>query len=460
MHTKKISTRSKATIGMRWMRSLMDMEMFGYTPKNQPPRYYNTYEKLEQTHNRETFYSYKKNRTIPIKPQKITNYMFANHINRTHNLYYVNKHIKYGNMLINIDIDIKKSKGNGTKLGAQKFANDLKNVFGNNLYIEESTSGSSYHCYIFVNSEHYTYNETKKCLKRLENYLEYYKTKNNHNIELVEIKGHPGIVIYNENNKIDRIKFGQLAKVPFGINNQLKELINTPKITCTEILSSKFDVPEYEIEKEIIIKEIKGSITRKSITKEMLELLPIYANVFDSLFANNIEVYRNNNNPTKGKWILTRNHFAIFVLITKFVKTNNPNNTSTKRFEQLWKSLYKSGDVSLCFNKKIFLHIKKILNEIGFIHWTDHRYDYRPIYNGKGIASEWNTSNQFETLIQEHMYLKEGREEEASCGLHATTPHQKRTGPEARFQSTFYDFRQDAIRDLRRHIEMFVPMAC
>jgi hypothetical protein len=273
----------------------MDMEMFGYTPKNQPPRYYNTYEKLEQSHNKETFYSYKKNRNIPIKPQKITNYMFVNHINRTHNLYYINKHIKYGNMLINIDIDIKKSKGNGTKSGAQKFANDLKNIFGNNLYIEESTSGSSYHCYIFVNSEHYTYNETKKCLKRLETYLEYYKTKNNHNIELVEIKGHPGIVIYNENNKIDRIKFGQLAKVPFGINNKLKELINTTKITCTEILSNKFDTPEYEIEKEIITKEIKGSITKKSITKEMLSLLPIYANVFDSLFINKIEIYRNNN---------------------------------------------------------------------------------------------------------------------------------------------------------------------
>jgi hypothetical protein len=424
--------RSKTTPGTAWFKLFACQEQFGYVLRSQTPHYQNPTTAILDAHNFKSYFNHKKGRREYCRTRKITNYMFDNHNNRTHNLYYTNKFSRDGEMLIMIDIDVNKSLGEGSKEGAYAFAIHLRGIFGQQLYIEPSTSGNSFHCYLRIRNNIHYYKDVINALKHLEKFLTSESKKNNFDIELVELKGHPGIIIY-ENRTAKTVKFGQLAKVPFGLKDRLEELQKTSVVTIDEILSDKFKIKEEKLERKK-----SGSISGNFVKKVEIEKMKIYEEIFDSMFGDKIKIKRSEKTQKSQNWNVDKKYFAATVLIMRFIKANNPKNSSTKRFEEIWKALYNAGDLEICWNKKVFLYIKSLLNDRGFIHWVDNRFDYRSVSGGKGVATEWVLSDQFEEKTE--VMLKDRHNSDPSCGLQGLGSLSGWKGSEVIMKSVLWDF--------------------
>ena len=417
--------------------------MFGYVPCGMSPRYQNKSQDILDAHNYKSYFNQNKKRREYCRTRKMTNYMFEDHINRKANFYYTNKYTKQTDMLIMIDIDVNKSLGEGSREGAYNFAMHLRGIFGQQLYVEPSTSGNSFHCYLRVNTEYKSYSDVILCLKHLEKYLSEQARVNNFDIELVELKGHPGIIVY-ENKIAKSVKFGQLAKVPFGLNNRLEELQKTSRVLCSEILSDKF-----KIEQIVPVKKVSGSTSGTYVDKTQIEKMEIYESMFESMFGDKIQIERSSKNKKYSHWNVDKKYFAATILLMRFIKANNPKNSSTKRYEELWKSLYAANDLEICWNKKVFLYIKALLNERSFVHWVDNRFDYRSVSNGKGVATEWVLCDEFETKAD--MFLKNRANTDPSCGLQGLGPLVSWKGSETVMQSVFWDFYGEIFRHDGNH---------
>ncbi len=425
--------RSKTTPGTAWFKVFACQEQFGYVLRGQTPYYQNPTNAILDARNFKSYFNHKKGRREYCRTRKIANYMFDDHFARTHNLYYTNKYQKNTDMLIMIDIDVNKALGEGSKEGAYAFAMHLRGIFGQQLYVEPSTSGNSFHCYLRVNTENKTYSDVIVCLKHLEQYLSNQSKSLNFDIELVELKGHPGIIIY-ENRTAKTVKFGQLAKVPFGLKDRLEELQKTSRVTCSEILSDKFKIDEKLEEKRKI-----GSISGNFVKKVEIDKMKIYEELFDAMFGGKIKVKRSLKTKKSQNWSVDKQYFAATVLVMRFIKANNPKNSSTKRFEEIWKALYNAGDLEICWNKKVFLYIKSLLNDRGFIHWVDNRFDYRSVSGGKGVATEWVLSDQFEEKIDNEI-VKNRHNSDPSCGLQGLGFLSGWRGAETIMKSVLWDF--------------------
>ncbi len=325
---------------------------------------------------------------------------YKNHLDGTGTLYYTNKCFRgdFGpkKILMNIDIDIMKSGKIGSIGGAHKLKRILRAKLGKNLFFEASTSGNSLHGYVFIDIGSCTYDTLKESLNMFELWLQKTASESKANIELVELKGHPGQTIC-KNGEITTIKCGQLAKVPFALRStkNTKKLKKTIVININSILNGNFGVKHAfslskNSNKKTINPIINGSFSSNIFTKSDLNKLDHYEKVALALFGSDLIVPTGKNCKNPRRRRVTPGHFAIAILIMEKLK-NSPNNelASISRYSGIWKALYQKGHVKHAFQRNVFCFIKNELSNRGFIEWKNSSYIFSKNKNIKPLSSEW-----------------------------------------------------------------------
>jgi len=316
----------------------------------------------------------------------ITNKLIRAHWQNKQTLYfYGNENNKEQNFLLMIDIDVEKKLKKGTFEGAIKFAEHLKNKI-QDFYYEPSTNGSGLHGYLIIDKCNKDAKEINKILKNFENYLKKEQENVNADIELVEIKGTLHEISY-KHSRIDKVKFGSLAKLPRKIENFIK--FENKKIKINDIKE------KFNIEKKIKNKKEIGSISSKLISEKDLKKLPALEKLSLEIFGE--ETIKQN------KFKITHEDMSIALLLLIFFKKNKNSDKTlpTNRAMMLWKKLYECNDINRAWNHHRWKCIRDILSSKGLIYWIDHTYSYGDkALKQKGIACKWEISKKL------YMYLK------------------------------------------------------
>lgn len=325
----------------------------------------------------------------------ITNKLILNHCENKETLYfYGDENNRNKNFLIMIDIDVKKKENKGTKEGAKKFAEHLKEKI-TDFYYEDSTNGNGIHGYLIVDKCDKNCKEINNTLKKFENYLENEKEKTKADIEIVEIKGKLHEIEY-EKGKIKQIKFGSLAKIPRNIEEFYKYKSKIIKIDNIE--------KKYNIEKKLKEKK-EGSLKEKLIKEEILSNINKFEEISKNIFGEKL--------PKAGKFAITHKDIAITLILLMFFKDNkNKDNTlPTNRAMELWKSLYNAEDIDRAWNHHRWKEIRNMLSKKGLIYWIDNKYTIgNKELNTKGIACKWEISKKLYMYIKTYFRKKETKE--------------------------------------------------
>jgi hypothetical protein len=324
----------------------------------------------------------------------ITNKLIRDHWNNKQTLYFYGNENINEKCLIMIDIDVDKKNKKGSLEGAISFAEHLKSKI-QDFYYETSTNGKGVHGYLVVDKCDKNSIESNKIFKKFENFLIEEKEKVNADIELVEIKGTLHEIKYKQ-NRIAKIKFGTLGKIPKNINEFFKFENKEIKITDIE--------KNYCVEKAKKSNNGSGSISKKLITKKDLDKLEILEEISKNIFGE--ETFK------KNKFKITHEDIAIALLLLIFFKNNKNEDKTlpTKRVMMLWKALYECGDIDRAWNHHRWKGIRDMLSEKGLIYWIDNNYTYgNKSINQKGIACKWEIRKKLYMYIK--TYLKEAKRE-------------------------------------------------
>jgi hypothetical protein len=146
----------------------------------------------------------------------IKNRHYDDHMTNCQTLYFQgNGQTSVAETLVMIDIDCLKSLGLGSKQGAHRFADHLREEFFPDLYCESSTNGNGVHGYFVLNKLGLPGKAVNAQLRIFEKWLKQEARRVNADIEDVEIKGACPLFEWKD-KKVVHVKAGTNAKLPRG----------------------------------------------------------------------------------------------------------------------------------------------------------------------------------------------------------------------------------------------------
>lgn len=300
--------------------------------------------------------------------------------------------------LTNIDVDCKTK---GSPEGAQQYLQFLRDNYFPNLYSEPSTNGRGGHGYfLFEKGDFDTDHLNKALLNVLAPWLNYLAA--DFDVEFVEIKGTMPVIEWGRRKyEVLSYKSGMLAKVPRGLLSRFDELKNTTRISASDILfhlpaPETYGGPVVKNDSLIRIEPSCGSICGKHFDAETLAGLEKNGR-FGLVAASLISAHPL---KTSGRSVVTVEDMAIALMLGEWLTNNLPANGAmpTKRWAELWKALFESGDVERGWDHKRYAVIRNYLSSLGLIEWEDE--SYRPGWFAedgtfvKGRAAKWRFSAQ------------------------------------------------------------------
>lgn len=338
--------------------------------------------------------------------KKIKDRNFLDHRMEIGTFYFAgNSDPKYDETLVLIDIDCKKF---GSLEGALAFAQFLKEHFFPNLYMEVSTHGKGAHGFFVL----------EKCgcgaefindllLQRLQPWLRQVMREQGFDVENVEIKGTLPVIDWGESKyEVLSYKSGTLAKLPRIPTPEHEKLLRQTTMVTAEQLQQlpvfSVDRPGKSSSNDATsgLRVVAGSITGKHITEDELEAVDgHYRRVAESLLeAHALE--------TSGKTKITVEDVAIWLMLIKFFTRNMNRDGSmpVDRWRQMWKSVFRSGDINRSFCCQRFSTIRDHLSKLGLLTWEDHEFRLGYIdENGKyrkGKACKWKASDELMAMLE------------------------------------------------------------
>ena len=392
---------------------------------------------------------------------RVSNRDFADHQKHKDTFYFAGQSSpKSPETLVMLDIDCdKKGSGIGTLEGAIQFAKFLKQHHFPNLYFEVSTNGKGVHGYFVLKkldcgSTHIN----RLLLNRLQPWLRLIMREQNFDVENIEVKGTLPVLVWGQKQlEVSDYRAGTLAKIPrIETPEKEEELRNTAVWTETDLC--KLPVVDNaafpEVKQPVAIKPapirsvvLTGSITGNHIHDDELVKVNGHYQLVAEALLNSQEL------KTKGRTVVTVEDMSIFLMLLRFFTENmNPDGSlPVKRWQELWSSLSKSGDVSRAFCPQRFAVIRDHLSSLGLIDWEDCNFVIGTKHQ-KGRSAKWKAGSELMVVLQ-----SDKKEEERRTSFIRTVDSKKkeeegrvsfiRTRP---VLSSFYRFNPDEI-------EAFVP---
>jgi hypothetical protein len=356
--------------------------------------------------------------------------------------------VKTAFSLIKIDIDCHKV---GDLITAMAFAEHLRDNYFANLYFESSTNGNGIHAYLIIDKRGFgdirlhslcqTLDKSLKAIHRM------WQVINPHlPVELVEVKGQPPRITWEQNGTMREFTSGQFAKLPRELQTRFEEFRNTPVLDQIQINALHKEVANQPIvipfPKVSKASKAKGSLTGSVVKRETLDEYPAYLSLAQRLMPESIK--------TTGREVATAEDLAIFLMIlgvcTKAM--NSDGSMPTRRFQRNWECLHENGDINRPWNGKRFTTLRNFLSREGFLDWDDVHYIPGPMSpTGKGESARWCASEALLDLIdrerkkhlcgdsrevslegEQHFDIQE--REEHLCGDSQELPMQKSSQPE------------------------------
>ena len=296
--------------------------------------------------------------------------------------------------LVMTDVDCKRR---GSLAGALGFCQHVAENLIPGMPSEPSTHGRGGHGYFIFDRGSLPPAAANEMLKALEKRLR--GEMRGHDIENVEIKGLIPVIRFQARH--DRViqnvtvKEGTLAKLPRTLTyDQLK---NMPVLTVAQLQELIKDVEEPSPRVMRIVPA--GSIAGKYITPEMLDWLPKYEALADTLMEHHALPV------SSGRGVATAKDIAILLLILEFFNDNpNPDGSMPyERIKGMWNALSQAGDIDRKWDDKRYAAARNYLSSLGLITWTDASYKM-PVYQGNkkidGRAARWGLSAQMLRLLE------------------------------------------------------------
>lgn len=289
-----------------------------------------------------------------------------------------------------IDVDCHNS---GCLDGALSLLQNLRDQHFPNLYFEPSTNGNGGHGYFLLDKEEMGSQGIKPILSRqLDPWLN--ELAADFDVELVEVKGLPPELTWGSDQyELLTYKSGCLAKVPRGLIDRFDELKHTTVVTASEL--RRLPVIEREAASVVLpLSSSPKSISGCHFQREQLDGLKEggqYYSVAAALMSG--EEWK-----TSSRACVTVMDMAIMLMIGEFLtgNMNSDGSMPTARWEMLWKSLSKSGDVGRAWDHKRFKLLRDRLSCLGLIDWENSSYRLGWTKdNGeyvKGTAAKWKFS--------------------------------------------------------------------
>jgi hypothetical protein len=338
-------------------------------------------------------------------------------------LYYVNNHKRTcSDARAMIDVDIQKSKGLGTTQGAVAFIEGFKRDYFPDLKYERSTNGKGIQGFFDFEKEGLSAEIVKQGFHRLQDLLRWYAKETNADIELVEVKGQPPLIKW-DNGKCVEITYGQLAKLPRS------SMDGTTKLSMREFLiDPTYDVPVSE-QGEMASRPaaVKPCRTRSDSCggsnfgghalnfQEMSSHREHDLSLFSTLTGGK------NYLPTNRDVRVRPEDWHIFCCFLRHAK-KNPNSDGScpmnwilgckKRNQKgFWGILKEAGYTDRSPDHHRIKAMRDFASELGFINWIDHRYEAGEEINGEfvpGVACRWSITEEFSVLLNGSSNKEEG----------------------------------------------------
>jgi hypothetical protein len=304
--------------------------------------------------------------------------------------------------LLKIDIDCHHFGG---LRSARAFAEHLRGQHFPDLYIEPSTNGNGVHAYVIIDKRGFDAKRLHSLCRTLNRALKtihtLWQARNpDLPVELVEIKGQPPRITWEQDGTMRVFTSGQFAKLPRELLTRFEEFRNTTvldqaKINALhdEVVNQPIVIPFPKAPKAI---KAKGSLTGSIVKRETLGEYPAYLSLAQRLMPEPIK--------TSGREVATAEDLAIFLMILKACigAMNSDGSMPTRRFQRNWESLHENGDVVRPWNGKRYTALRNFLSREGYLDWDDVHYIPGAMSpTGKGEAARWCAAEALLDLIDQ-----------------------------------------------------------
>lgn len=296
-----------------------------------------------------------------------------------------------------VDIDVKKSRGLGTREGASDFADYLHREVIPGCHWEPSTNGEGMHGYGLIDlGEDYpfiTAAERKDILNRMQSDLRKVALHHGADIELVEVKGSPpvidsaGIHLARNTHVIRSMVYGTFAKIP----RDIEAVAALEPVSLDRLKEIAAEVPGVVLTDRTKKTGGGGSCSGKVVSEEMLAMLPELERVGEGLLAGRELI--------QGRKVTAYDVACVLLLAWVFNHGSNANADGampTRRFEVLWDALYHAGDFSRAWSPNKYKAVRDLLSGEGLIDWIDETFCHG---EGGGRACRWRLTAEMAAAI-------------------------------------------------------------
>lgn len=312
-----------------------------------------------------------------------------------------------------VDIDVRKSRGLGTREGARDFADYLHQQVIPGCHWEPSTNGEGMHGYGIIDlgedHEFVTAAERKDILDGMQADLRKVALHYGADIELVEIKGHPPVIdtdgIHQARNThvIRSMVYGTFAKIP----RDIEAVAALEPVSLDRLAEIAAEVPAVVLIDKTRKKSAGsgGSCSGKVVTEDMLAMLPELEKVGERLLAGR--------SLLEGRKVAAYDVAGVLLLAWAFALPGNANPDGampTRRFQAMWDSLFEAGDFKRGWSPNRYKAARDLLSEEGLIDWIDETYCHG---EGGGRACRWRLTAEMATAI-DRLLGAQGRGEASS----------------------------------------------
>ena len=298
-----------------------------------------------------------------------------------------------GQGLWGIDIDC---HGCGTADGAEQ-ARALVAQWFPGIYTETSGGGIGAHGHVIVDYGDFWAEDIKPLWKSLCVALDQKCRSQGINIEKIEAKGLPSVVIVEKREISPNSKMGTLIRLPRNI----KAAMGTCRVTPDEIIRITD-----EIKALLPATNPPTAITASTACSNCL----CERDDIDRLegFARKLLYGYNSQIVLSNRVRVTVEDVAVALWITNFCKKkhNSAGHTPGNRIKALWNLLREQGVTDRAFDPKRWAWIRNMLSDYGYIDWQDATYS-------PGKAMEWEITDQLESVLDGLMHSLSTGEEQA-----------------------------------------------
>ena len=393
--TNRFSQKSRSRAPLAWLKQhVSEIDIGGFSEKKGTPLHFNKNARVL-----EHFAALAKGERSFL-PEQWNSIKIADHCSELRTCYFAGAgEGKKDSTLVMIDVDCKRS---GSREGARRFLEFLRDNFFPGLYFENSTNGNGGHGYFVLQKFGRGSNIINKLLlNRLAPWLN--KLAEEFDVEFVEVKGTLPVIEWAEKKfEVESYKAGTLAKVPRGLRDRFDELRNTTQVSVMDLQSLPCQEKGHSSESERTGIQI-GSISGRYFDEETLGQLKEggrFRAVAESLMSTH-------SMKTSGRAVVTVEDLSIALMVGEWLTNNICSNGAmpVKRWAELWKSLFEAGDVSRAWDHKRFAVIRDFLSSLKLLDWEDasyrigwHQGDGTYV---KGKAAKWRFSEELmEQLVE------------------------------------------------------------